>query len=465
MTKDDVLDPGQLRATVTLMATGFSAVVPVLAVEPVPEDEGGPADTGPWVGGLAGAGLTRATEEGLLPRPAGWAVMAVFLSLGRVHVVVRSPGAETFFAGTCAAADGWLDLTAQTGNCLLLAGRPGLADVPRADLTPGRVAEMVSMAGAAGLLAGGLVPVSTPVAGPGSGTGPRPRALGAGGHRGFPGKLNVNREAYSPDGDLLDAIPGGPPPLHASGVPHFAAQGPPFGRPADDDAREPDGWSAHLDEALTAVRAEALGMSREQVRQRLVAELLGRGEMPPSRAVDHYVDDIMRTVGASGTGSRGTSWHAAGGAAKAGLRVLRGAEALVSRRPAPHWHARGMHRVVPDWRAPRLEVIVDHDGAKWLAVGEEDVVEVWLGVTAGDTACPGTEDPLVVYRGDEPVGILGADADPVYRPIVLESRHADVVVTTAAIRSRAVDASWRLRVCSPAQGLGAVIETFMAGGR
>lgn len=302
--------PVPTHATATLLAAKSRAVQAVLAVEAAV----GPADVGVWISGLARSGLTPVTNAADVPsRPGGWRVLVLFPGLDRIAVHVHSPASMTFYAGMCAVTDGRRELVAETGGCVLLAGRLGLDDVPRADLTPRRVAELVDAAGDAGLLAGGLIPVFWPSGGPGRGTGFSPGFARPGGRQLFPGH---------PVGGHRD-------------IPLF-----PLEPPDDDEACEPDVSADHVDEALKAVRPAVRGMSRQQVRERLVSELLDRGKMLPSRAVDRYADDIW--LGGDTWGKARRWMRRSAAAAKAGWHALRTAEAVVLHRPVPHWQLWGI---------------------------------------------------------------------------------------------------------------------------
>jgi hypothetical protein len=404
-------DDRRLRATALLMAADSSDVLPVLAVEAA----GDPADrAGPWVSELASNGLTVvAGEEDALRSARGWQALVLLSGFDWFYVVVRSPDSKAFYEGRCVATDGWREQVTGIGGCVLLVGNLGLRDVRRADLTPGLVAEKMVVAGSAGALAGGLIKVF------------------------WPGETS---------GDLTGILPvdigsAGPRPRVGSGPPPQAGE-----RDAPDD---------QLGEALQAVRAQARGLSRDDVRRRLVEELFRRGEMLPSRVADYYTDDVLLGDDMAGRTRRWARRQLS--VTTAGWHALRSVGAMARHRPPPHWHAMGIHRVTPSQKGQRLEIVLDSGAEKWLAVGEADAIDVWLGPADRGTPEPAPNAPVVVYRGDERVGLLGTDADAAYRPVLTEASHAGAVVVATAIRSRTADGSWRLRLGHPAQGLDGLL--------
>lgn len=411
---EETRTPGHrlLRATAVLMSADSADVLPVLALE----DAGDPADpAGPWIAELARGGLVRVTgEEDALRPAAGWQGLVLFSQLDWFHVVVRSPGSKAFYEGRCAATDGWREQVIGIGGCVLLAGRLGLRDVRRADLTPRLVAEKVAAAGSAGVLAGGLIKVFWPGENPGDLTGILPVAIGSDSSR---------------------------PPVRSSGP--------------SPQAREQEAPDDHAGEAVRAVRAEARGMSREDVRRRLVEELLHRGEMLPSRVTDYYTDDILLGDDLAGRARRWTRRQMS--ITAAGWHVLRSAGAMARHRTPPPWQAIGIRRVTPSHQGQRLEVVLDSGAGKWLAVGESDAIDVWLAPADEGPPGPAQDALAAVYRGDERVGLLSADADAAYRPVLAEAGHAGAVVVTTAIRSRTADGSWRLRLGLPARGMDGLL--------
>jgi hypothetical protein len=204
-------------------------------------------------------------------------------------------------------------------------------------------------------------------------------------------------------------------------------------------------WSEHLHDALKEVRSAAPRMSKAEIRARLAAELLARGEMPPARVIDYYSRDVALGNGPYGTALRvGKKTVEAAWAMGLGVRSL---GAAASGRAMPHWHIMGIHWVVPDKLGPRFDVTLRAGSGRWLAVGERDAIEVWLKMEKPQGKSENQE--VMVYRGDEPLGLLGDDGVSAYREVLLESSRKDVVVAATGIRGRFPDGSWRLRVCSP----------------
>jgi hypothetical protein len=395
-----------MRATATHMLAGTAVVVPVLAVE-IADATGGPDDVTSWVSGLAGNGLAHIADAADPPsRPDGWRVLVLFPGLDRLRIIVRSPDASAFFAGSCAVTDGWDELVALNRGCILLVGNLEISNIPRVELTPERVTRAVNTAAGSGDVVGGLIPVIWA-----DRMNEDEQVL-------FAGSVNLGDSSV---GDLFKRSPS-----------HNATQA-----------------TATVDEALRAVKTEAQGMSQEKVRERLVAKLLESGKMLPSRVVDFYANDIALGGSAPGRARRWSRRRM--DRATAGWSALRSVEAMVRGRPVSHWHSTGIHEITASLRKPRQEVILDHGADRWLAIGEEDVFDVWLCTARAN-------EPLIVFRGDERVGVLGATADAVYRPIVAESGHEEVVVVVPAVRSRAADSGWRLRICQPSSGVEGILE-------
>jgi hypothetical protein len=384
--------------TAAFIAPGSSPAFPAVIVEVAAGDL---TDAHELISQLADAGLAGlASESDMQGRAVGWMILAR-RGLDRVDVLVRASDVRAFFGGTCVIRDDWLESVARTGHCILIAGSIGLNGVPDAAPDPELVTRMVDAARASGLVAGGLVPVYLP-----SYESRRNAKV-------WPGTVAYRRQG-----------PGG---AH----------------------RGPLGLSITLDETeefaevADPVRAEARGMSYEWVRQRLAVELLLRGHMMLPRIVDQVAEDItftgpaarMRRAVHAGRAALATSWLA-----------VRSIAAFALHRPLPHWHVLGTHVIgTCGWEA-WLEVAIDPWADELLAVGEPDEIDVWLGMY-GETAHTGGPDDIAVYRGDYRLGVL-SDAG-VYSAILMEPRHADIYLLTDALRSRAADGSWRLRVRSP----------------
>ena len=384
--------------TAAFIAAGYSLPAIIIEVE-----AGDLLEAHERISQLVDAGLAALVSVSDIPgRAAGWMVLAR-QGVDRVDVLMRAPDLRVFFGGPCAMRDDWLESAARTGYCVLIAGSIGLNRVPDAASDPELVTQMVGAAGAAGLAAGGLVPVYLP---------------------GYESHRNTRVEP---------------------GTVAYGRQG------SGGAARPPLGLSITLDEtkefaeAANLVRAEARGMSYGWVRQRLAVELLLREQTMPPRIVDQVAEDITLT-------------GPAGWARRAGLRgraalatsslVVRSITAFALRRPLPHWHILGMHVVGTSVRGALLEVAVDPWAEELLAVGETDEIDVWLGIERTVVSTAGS-DIIVVYRGDHRLGVLIDDGT--YSAILMEPRHADTHVLTDAIRDRAADGSWRLRVRPPSE--------------
>lgn len=107
----------------------------------------------------------------------------------------------------------------------------------------------------------------------------------------------------------------------------------------------------------------------------------------------------------------------------------------------------------------RADVILDPAAQQALAVGEDDIVEVWLVLPGQPDTAHGPhtrtasgDQLLVVFRGDERVGVLRPEASDAYGPAVAEARDAGLTPVILATRSRAPDGSFRLSLGVPLPG-------------
>jgi hypothetical protein len=224
--------------------------------------------------------------------------------------------------------------------------------------------------------------------------------------------------------------------------------------------------SRRLDEAIEAARSAARGMSRDEARRRIVAELRAHGIMLPPPSVDLILHDVMLGTGVAG-GIRRTAWHLGNAADLAGL-AIRFLSAAARRQTLPRWDLGGVHSLRWDPHL-RAEVILNPTAQESLAIGAGDetddgIIEVWLdypgsgrGLAAdarGAGGEPGVagDEPLVVYYGEERVGVLGAEASDAYRQAVREAYDAGLIPEIRATRSQADDGSWHLRLGMPIPG-------------
>ncbi len=125
--------------------------------------------------------------------------------------------------------------------------------------------------------------------------------------------------------------------------------------------------------------------------------------------------------------------------------AVRFINAAVRHQPRPHWDFSGMRWVKPDMQV-RTEVFLDPAGQETVAVGEDDIIEVWLGYAEQ------AETRLTVFRGDERIGVAPPEADDVYGPAVRAAREEGLIPLTMATRQRAADGSVRLTLGRPVPG-------------
>lgn len=234
----------------------------------------------------------------------------------------------------------------------------------------------------------------------------------------------------------------------------------------DEYARRSREMLRRFNEAIEAARSAAPGMSRGEVRQRVVAELRARGIVVPPPTADLIVHDIMLGTGAAG-GIRRSAWHLANAADLAG-RGIRFLSAAVRHQPLPRWDLLGVRHLKPDLSVQE-DVILDPAAQESLTVAGTsfhdediaifggDVIEVWLSdpgsgrgpaSDGADSEPPAAaaEEPLVVYYGEDRVGVLGPGASNVYRQAVRDAHDAGVIPVLPAVRRQADDGLWHLRL-------------------
>ena len=379
------------------------ATVPALIVEPARGDHDMTAPA-PRMALEVLPSLT--AVSGVRDRAPGWLVLTGRGS-DRVDVLTRAGEVRQVVGGTCVLADDWLDEVERTGCCALLVGTLGLCTAPGAAPQPEEVAHAVAEAAAAGCVSGGLVPVYL--------------AVYQGSGRAWPGVVHrPQQEGW-----------------HRTTGPLQRPSGVSFGFHATED----------LVALVARVQAEARGKSYAWTRQRLLVDLLPYELNLMPGVLDYLAEDIAsRTRGLPGALRR---WARARRRSMrtAGL-LLRAVVALIGRRPQPHWHLFGMHVVgTSGWGAP-AEVALDPWADELVAMAGTDEIIVWLGLRHGSGGPPERPTRVVAYYGDYRLGVLTGD-DGFYRAILEEPGHADVRVTTDAVRSHAADGSWRLHVRTP----------------
>ena len=214
----------------------------------------------------------------------------------------------------------------------------------------------------------------------------------------------------------------------------------------------PDVSLRRAKEAVEAVRSQADGVSRPEIRQRLWDEMRSRGILPAPPTVEFFVDDIMLGTGVAGRARRSAKRLAT--TAKLADFGIRAASAAIRHRPLPRWDFGGTRWVKQDPQM-REQVVLDPAAHIPLAVGEPDIIEVWLDYAPPerDAGSPGTADErIAVFRGEQRVGLLGPEASHAYGRAVREAREADLTPLILATRSRDDDGTWHLHLGLPAPG-------------
>jgi hypothetical protein len=166
VTVDADLPPGLADPAAGVSVHVATAVLPVadgarplLLVELV-TDVIGRSETGDRVDLMVGQwlalGLTLTARAAQLPgRPDGWRLVLP----GGDRVVVYGPGGEPMCDAECPQPPAWRHLVSSTRDCVLLTGPIGLAGMPPGTSVP-ELVRAINRTGKAGLLAGGVLPLS-----------------------------------------------------------------------------------------------------------------------------------------------------------------------------------------------------------------------------------------------------------------------------------------------------------------
>ena len=202
--------------------------------------------------------------------------------------------------------------------------------------------------------------------------------------------------------------------------------------------------------ALDAARAGAQERNREQTRELLVAELRARGIMLSPPSVDSLVDFI--TAGPAQLQAQ----RLAGLTKLAGL-AFRSLSAAIQHRPLPSWNVSAVRLVHSTLPFRPIEVILDPDASEHPAVGDDDIIDVWVGLAAPSSPGERTQtevenaadQPVAVFRGEYQVGVLDPDTSAAWRPLVLKGHDENRTVTTYATRRQADKCEWRLLIGLP----------------
>lgn len=215
-----------------------------------------------------------------------------------------------------------------------------------------------------------------------------------------------------------------------------------------------------IERVMAAMRPRIGAMDRDGIRRLLVSELEQSGVMLPPPILDFYLAELIARPGATASARRSFIQAArfAGG-------LARFASAAMSQRPLPVLDNSGARVIATDPRK-LAEVILDSDAQAVLAVGESDLISVWLeraeshvvhgrGHDSTDETLNRYVDTIVVWRGERPLGVLGGQAREAYGQIMTDAEDASVVPVIMAFRRRSADGLWSLELGLPANTVGA----------
>jgi hypothetical protein len=181
--------------------------------------------------------------------------------------------------------------------------------------------------------------------------------------------------------------------------------------------------------------------------------------MLPPPTVDYYLEELMVVE----TGSSGSIMRIAKGIAD-GVKFASSARQAGKARPhgrLPSWDVSGTRSVATDPRRAYAEVILDPPAQEVLAIGQRDLVSVWLdrvgpsdvqggnAIRGGEGSSQGSSVTVAVFRGDHRIGVLGQEAGEAYGTVMRDAADAGVVPVILANRSHSADGSWRLDLGLP----------------
>jgi hypothetical protein len=200
--------------------------------------------------------------------------------------------------------------------------------------------------------------------------------------------------------------------------------------------------SRRLGEAMEAARSAARGMSCDEARGRIVAELRAHGIMLPPPSVDLILYDVMLGTGVAGRARR-AAWHLGNAADLAGY-AIRFLSAAARRQPLPRWDLGGVRSLKWDPHV-RAEVILDANAQESIAIGASDetddgIMEVWLdcpGSRRGLRVLPAALAASQVSRGMSPLwSTTGRNVSAFWdwRPVTLTARRFVRPTTRASYR-------------------------------
>lgn len=203
-----------------------------------------------------------------------------------------------------------------------------------------------------------------------------------------------------------------------------------------------------IQEAIDAVRSEAHGKSKPEIREMLVAELQSRGvTRPPDSFLDFLVDVI--SAGRNPISKAHNAFH--------GIKMLASevVESIAEIRnifataePIPHPSGRNVYFAETEQRIGPVEVLLDPEAEQFFASsGEQDMphplpdpLPAWLEVI---------DDDVTVHVRSRKVGVLRDEDAPRFFSLLGEAQRQNMVLGAMAFYHMEADGRWKLDVSVP----------------
>jgi hypothetical protein len=195
-------------------------------------------------------------------------------------------------------------------------------------------------------------------------------------------------------------------------------------------------------EAKNAVRLQATGKDRSQLRELFVAELARRGLHESPSSIEFGLDQIQDSSPLAKANTAVSVIGVLGGMARVLHRAFRDEELL----SVPDWlkpPMRASIRVEPLLPADKIAVILDPNAGPWLdlvlkaaptRMGFMATVDAWL---AWDPEPQSAESRLAVYIGKERIGVIENENVASFQSVMARSYDLPVLTATLIKRSNA----------------------------
>jgi hypothetical protein len=199
------------------------------------------------------------------------------------------------------------------------------------------------------------------------------------------------------------------------------------------------------DEAVEAVRQEAAGKTRPEIRDMLVSQFESRSvALPPDPVLDLLADSL--------SAGRNPIRHGrvAFGTARMMLSTVKRSVTQIKdlfdgAEPFPHPPGKSTYLPGPGQSPRRAEVAIDPDAASIVGPSEvgarPEMLPAWLQRTGND---------VTVHVGGRRIGVLGQEDVPVYAPLIDQAASRGQVLAAMVIGHHDTEGTWKAEVSVPA---------------